>query len=86
MISMPSWELFREQTDEYRASVLPPDVPQRLAVEAGATQGWLEWIGERGDVLGVDRFGASAPSAEMFEQYGFTVDNVVKRARRLLGA
>jgi transketolase len=84
VISMPSWELFREQSREYRDSVLPPDLRCRVAIEAGATQGWLEWVGERGEVIGIDRFGASAPSAELFRRFGFTVDDVVERARRVL--
>jgi transketolase len=85
VVSLPSWDLFREQPAHYRESVLPVEVPHRLAVEAGATQGWLEWVGDRGDVIGIDRFGASAPAAELFEHFGFTVANVVDRARRLLG-
>ncbi len=85
VVSMPSWELFREQTGEYRAAVLPPGVPQRLAIEAGAAQGWLEWVGAHGAVIGLDRFGASAPSAEVFRHLGFTVENVVARARHMLG-
>ena len=59
--------------------------PARLAVEAGSPQGWHRYVGDRGDVLGVDRFGASAPGSEMLERYGFTVDNVCARARKLLG-
>ena len=85
VVSMPSWELFREQTGEYRAAVLPPGVPRRLAIEAGAAQGWLEWVGAHGAVIGLDRFGASAPSAEVFRHLGFTVENVVAHAKRLLG-
>lgn len=84
VVSMPSWELFREQPKQYRDQVLPPQVKARLAVEAGAPQGWCEWVGDNGDVIGITRFGASAPGAENFEYYGFTVDNVVKRARKLL--
>jgi len=84
VVSMPSWELFAAQDQSYRDSVLPPDVHARLAVEAGVSQGWDRWIGERGDALCVDRFGASAPGGEMLKQYGFTVDNVVARARALL--
>jgi len=83
-VSMPSWELFDAQPREYRESVLPPSVPARLAVEAGSPQGWHRYVGDRGDVLGVDRFGASAPGGEMLERYGFTVDNVCARARALL--
>jgi transketolase len=61
LVSMPSWELFDAQAREYRDSVLPPRVRRRLAVEAGVTQGWHKYIGEGGDVIGVDRFGVSAP-------------------------
>jgi len=82
---MPSWDLFREQAAEYRDAVLPPEIEERLAIEAGATQGWLEWVGDRGAVIGIDRFGASAPSPELFRQFGFTVENVLEHARRVLG-
>ena len=84
-VSMPSWELFDQQPQAYRDSVLPPSVGARLAVEAGSPQGWHRHVGDRGDVLGVARFGASAPGSEMLERYGFTVDNVCARARKLLG-
>ena len=84
VVSMPCWELFDAQPQAYRDSVLPPSVPARLAVEAGTPQGWHRYVGDRGDVLGVDRFGASAPGDEMLVQYGFSVDNVCKRARALL--
>jgi transketolase len=84
VVSMPSWELFRAQPDAYREVVLPAAVGSRLAVEAGATFGWREWVGDRGDVLGIDHFGASAPGPELFRQFGFTVENVVARARRLV--
>ncbi|CAM1000411.1 transketolase [Rhodanobacter sp. Root179] len=84
-VSMPSWELFDAQPQSYRDVVLPPDVGARLAVEMGATQGWLRYVGERGDVLGIDHFGASAPAEKLLQEFGFTVDNVVKRAKALLG-
>jgi transketolase len=84
VVSMPSWELFEAQDRSYRDSVLPPNVHARLAVEAGSPQGWDRWVGLRGDVLGVERFGASAPGSEMLKQYGFTVENVVARAKALL--
>ncbi|MGY0633053.1 transketolase [Luteimonas sp. A478] len=84
-VSMPCWELFDEQPQEFRESVLPSSVPARLAVEAGSPQGWHRYVGDHGDVLGVDRFGASAPGSEMLERYGFTVENVCARARALLG-
>ena len=86
VVSMPCWSLFDAQTQAYRDEVLPPSVPARLAVEAGSPQGWHRYVGDRGDVLGVDRFGASAPGDEMLAQYGFSVDNVCKRARALLQA
>ncbi|HZO02179.1 MAG TPA: transketolase [Burkholderiales bacterium] len=81
LVSMPSWELFDAQALEYRNSVLPPSIPA-LAVEAGVAQGWLRYAT---DVLGVERFGASAPGGEMLEKYGFTAENVCARARALLG-
>jgi transketolase len=84
VVSMPSWELFREQPRKYREAVLPPDVTARLAVEAGSTLGWCEWVGHSGGVIGLDRFGASAPCKENFKRYGFTVEHVVGRAKSLL--
>jgi transketolase len=83
---MPCWSLFDAQPQTYRHSVLPPSVPSRLAVEAGSPQGWHRYVGDRGEVLGVDRFGASAPGDEMLQHYGFTVDNICMRARALLHA
>ncbi|HEY8586867.1 MAG TPA: transketolase [Rhodanobacter sp.] len=83
-VSMPSWELFEAQPQSYRDEVLPPRVSARLAVELGVAQGWCRYVGERGDVLGVERFGASAPAETLLQEYGFTVDNVVKRANALL--
>lgn len=86
VVSMPSWELFREQTREYRDEVLPPAVTARLAVEAGSSFGWHEWVGERGGIIALDRFGASAPAGELFKRFGFTVENVVTTARKLVSA
>jgi transketolase len=83
-VSMPSWDLFDTQPRGYREEVLPPDVPARLAVELGVAQGWHRYTGDRGDVLAIDRFGASAPAETLLREYGFTVDNVVSRARSLL--
>jgi transketolase len=85
VVSMPSWELFREQPQNYRDAVLPPEITARLAVEAGAPLGWRDWVGDKGDMIGVNRFGASAPAGEIFKQLGFTVENVVERAKKLLG-
>jgi transketolase len=85
VVSMPSWGLFEAQPQEYRDNVLPPSVFARLAVEAGVAQGWHKYVGDRGDILCTDRFGASAPANVVFEKLGFTVDNVVSRALRLIG-
>ncbi|MCC7198722.1 MAG: transketolase [Gammaproteobacteria bacterium] len=84
-VSMPSWDLFEAQPLAYRDEVLPPAVSARLAVELGVPQGWHRWVGERGDMLGIERFGASAPAEVLLREYGFTVDSVVARARRQLG-
>jgi transketolase len=84
LVSMPSWELFDAQAEEYRRSVFPPSIRARLAVEAGATQGWHKYVGDLGDVLGLDHFGASAPASVLMREYGFTVENVCKRALALL--
>jgi transketolase len=84
VVSMPCWELFAEQSPEYREEVLPADVRARVSVEAGVTLGWKHWVGDQGDSIGVDRFGASAPGNEVLERLGFTVDNVVARAVALL--
>jgi transketolase len=83
-VSMPSWELFDAQPQDYRDRVLPKSVPARLAVEAGATQGWWRYVGDAGDVLGIDHFGASAPAKVLLKEFGFSVDNVLARARALL--
>ena len=84
VVSMPSWELFDAQPKEYRDAVLPPSMRARLAVEAGSPQGWHRYVGDRGDVLGVDRFGASAPGDVLLREYGFTVDNVCREALAVL--
>lgn len=85
MVSFPSWELFAAQEREYQERVLPPNVDIRLAVEAGVAQGWERWVGARGAVISLERFGASAPYKTIFQQFGFTVENVVDRALALLG-
>ena len=84
VVSMPSWELFDAQPEDYRSEVLPAGVP-KLAVEAGSSRGWRDYVGEKGDIIGLDRFGASAPGKTVFEKLGFGVDNVVGRAQALLG-
>ncbi len=83
-VSMPSWELFEALPQVERDTVLPPSVTARLAVELGVPQGWDRYVGTQGDMLGVERFGASAPAAVMLREYGFTIDNVCKRAEALL--
>lgn len=84
-VSMPSWELFDALPQAERDAVLPPSVGARLAVELGVAQGWHRYVGDSGDVLGVDRFGASAPAEVLLREYGFTVDKVCTRAKALLG-
>lgn len=86
LVSFPSWELFDEQDDEYRRSVLLPGVKARLAVEAGIAQGWHRWVGEKGRVISLEHFGASAPGNVLFEKFGFTVENVIAQARELIWA
>ncbi len=84
VVNMPSWELFERQPPSYRDEVLPPEVTARLAIEAGVPQGWHRYVGDRGDVIGVERFGASAPYKVLWEKYGFTAENVTVRAMEVL--
>jgi transketolase len=83
-VSMPSWELFDAQTDEYKETVLPRKVSARVAVEAGSPLGWERYVGTHGAVIGVTKFGASAPGATLMREYGFSVDNVCAKALALL--
>jgi len=84
LVSVPSWELFQAQGTAYIEEVLPPKISARLAVEAGVSFGWERWVGDKGAVLGVDRFGASAPVSVVYEKYGLTVENVITKAKELL--
>src|SRR5436190_8599488 len=84
VVSMPCWEFFDEQNTKYKESVLPSKVKARLAIEAGVSLGWAKYVGDAGDTLCVDKFGASAPAEDVFRDYGFTVENVIKKAKRLL--
>jgi transketolase len=84
VVSMPSWELFDAQPQDYRDRVLPPNIRARLAVEAASPQGWHRHVGDGGDVIAIDRFGASAPGDEVLARYGFSVDEVCRRGRALL--
>ncbi len=83
VVSMPCWELFKEQDEKYINEVLPPKVKARTAVEAGAALGWKEWIGDSGTVVSVERFGSSAPYQDNFKHYGFTVENVVEHVKKI---
>jgi transketolase len=85
VVSMPSWELFDAQDESYKESVLPKAVTKRLAVEAGSSFGWCRYLGFEGQMLGIERFGASAPGKVCLEKFGYTVDNVVSHAKALLG-
>jgi len=85
VVSMPSWELFDKQSDSYRLEVFPPEIKARIAMEAGRTPGWWRYLGEKGDVVGIDHFGASAPYKVLYEKFGITADRVVEKALKLLG-
>ena len=84
VVSMPSWELFRQQPPRYRESVLPAKVKKRLAVETASSFGWHEWVGDEGKVISIDHFGASAPDKALFKHYGFTVENVVNTVKKMM--
>ena len=84
LVSFPSWELFESQDEVYQNQVLPPDIKMRLSVEAAVSQGWEKWVGDEGDSISVECFGASAPYKTIFENYGLTVENVILRARQLM--
>lgn len=84
VVSMPSWNIFDKQSIEYREKIFPNNCRKRLAVEAGSPLGWLKYTTDEGDVIGMERFGSSAPAEDLFKEYGFTVENIVKRARVLV--
>jgi transketolase len=84
VLSMPSWELFDQQPREYRDSILPPTVARRLSIEAGTTIGWARYVGSYGTAIGIDHFGSSAPGSELFERYGFTPEEIAKKAIALV--
>lgn len=85
VVSLPCWELFEEQTQAYKDSVLPASVKKRVSVEAGSTMGWHKYVGSEGAVIGIDTYGASAPGPTCYEKFGFTVDNVLAHCRKVLG-
>jgi transketolase len=84
VVSLPCWELFEEQPEDYRNEILPPAVTARLGIEAGVRQGWDRYVGQKGDVVCLDRFGASAPGDVVMRELGFNVQNVLKRVRALI--
>jgi transketolase len=81
---MPAWNRFEAQSDEYKRSVLPKDVKKRLAIEMGSPLGWDRYTGDEGDILAINTFGASAPESKILAEYGFTVENVVARVKKLI--
>ena len=85
LVSMPSWDIFEHQTQDYRDSVLPPGVTARVAVEQGSTLGWERYVGPSGRVIGMHTFGASAPLKALQQKFGFEPDRVVAVAKELLG-
>jgi transketolase len=84
VVSMPCWELFEEQSEDYRNQILPPSVTARLGIEAGVRQGWDRWVGPAGDVICLDRFGGSAPGDVAMRELGFNIENVLAHARKLI--
>ncbi len=85
VVNMPSWELFEDQPVSYRDEVLPPAVTKRVVIEAGSAFGWYRWSGDGGEIVGVDRYGASADAGDIFREYGFTVENIVSVAKKIIG-
>jgi transketolase len=86
LVSFPSWDLFAEQSPAYQKKVLPPEVRARVAIEAGSTLGWERWVGDKGVILGLDRFGASAPYQELYHHLGLTAERVVEAARAAMAS
>lgn len=84
VVSMPSWELFRAQSGDYKEKVLPGAVKKRLAIEAGVSLGWHEWVGDEGEIIAVDGFGVSGPYKQVFAHFGISTENVIKKAKSML--
>ena len=84
VVSMPSWELFERQDAAYKEKVLPPSLKKRLSVEAGSPLGWHKYVTDEGDVVGITKFGESAPGDEVMKAYGFSTENIVLKAKALL--
>jgi transketolase len=85
IVSFPSWELFEAQSEEYKESVLPKSIKARISIEAGVSQGWEKYLGENGEAISIEQFGASAPYEIIFKEYGFTSEAVVKKAKDVIG-
>jgi transketolase len=85
VVSMPCWELFEKQSQEYKDSVIPPVVKARIGIEAGVDQGWYKYLGDNGVFVGLSTYGASAPAKICFEKFGITADNVIKAAKKSIG-
>jgi transketolase len=84
VVSMPSWDIFERQSDSYKKEVLPPQVKARVAVEMASTFGWSQYVGEAGVIIGMHRFGASAPLKDVLKKFGFTTENVIAAAREAI--
>ncbi|HEX3386502.1 MAG TPA: transketolase C-terminal domain-containing protein, partial [Mucilaginibacter sp.] len=84
VVSMPSWELFEKQSAAYKEKVFPKSVRKRLAVEAGSPLGWHKYVTDEGDIIAMHTFGESAPAEQLFVEFGFTVENVVAKAKALV--
>jgi transketolase len=84
VVSMPSWDIFREQSDEYKERVLPASVTARVSIEAASPLGWEEWVGEKGKVIGITKFGSSAPAKDLYEHYGITAEALVSATKKLI--
>jgi transketolase len=85
VISMPSWEIFKEQPEEYRKEIIPEDIP-KVVVEAGVSFGWKEIVGDNSYIIGIDRFGASAPGDVLMKEFGFTPENVAEKTKKFLAS
>jgi transketolase len=84
VVNLPSWKLFDQQPEDYRNQVLPQEITARVAIEAGSSQGWHRYVGDKGIVVGLEHFGASAPYKTLYEKFGLTVDGIVARALEIL--
>ena len=84
VVSLPCWEIFDRQTQEYRNKVLPPQVTKRIAMEAGIKLGWEHYVGLSGKIIGMETFGASAPAPVLYEKFGLTAEKIIEAAKKLL--